>query len=66
MKEIVRFKKDSEYIIFHKYGEDDYSVWFTEDPNDETEGFSLRGTKNDVIKECKEVLTAEELSKIIF
>lgn len=41
------------YTIINRYGEDDYSVWFTYYPKDDTSGCSTRGTLMDIVNEIK-------------
>lgn len=43
-------------IVIHRYGVDDYSVWFTDDPSDDTSGYSTRGSFKDILKELKDEL----------
>ena len=48
--------EDGLYIIVHRYEIDDYSVWFTDDPNDDSSGCSTRGSFLDIVNELKDVL----------
>ena len=36
------------YLIMHKYGDDDYSLWATATPQDTDSGLSWRGTLIDL------------------
>lgn len=48
---IVGCHGDSEAIVIQRYGQNDYGAWFTDDPNDESSGSSVRGTLVDIIGE---------------
>ena len=42
-------------ITVEKFGENDFSVWFRDSAeSSETEGYSIRGTAQDVFEEIKE------------
>lgn len=43
-------------VVIHRYGQDDYSAWITDDPNNDTHGCSVRGSLLDIINEIKEEL----------
>jgi hypothetical protein len=43
--------EDFSYVITQKYFEDEYAVCFTDDIEDENEGYSERGTMEEII-EC--------------
>lgn len=45
--------RSGNYVVIHRYGLNDYSVWFTDDPNNDTHGCSVRGTLIDIIEELK-------------
>ena len=47
---------DGSHILIDRYGVNDYSVWFTDDPKDNTSGCSTRGTLMDIFDELKGVL----------
>lgn len=64
-KEIKRIKQDNSYIIFFRHGENDFSVWFTDDPNDKLQGHNVRGSKLDVIAECEGIVSKDELDTIL-
>lgn len=49
-------------IIIHRYGHDDYSAWFTDNPNNNTSGFSVRGTLIDIIEECRDEVPARKIT----
>ena len=53
VKQKIVTPQDSDYkaIIVQKYGDDDYAVVFTDDPSDENQGFSFRGSFKDVVQE---------------
>ena len=38
-------------IIIQRYGQNDYSAWFTDDPDDESSGSSVRGSLTAIIGE---------------
>ena len=48
---IVGCHGDSDTIIIQRYGQNDYGAWFTDDPDDESSGSSVRGTLVDIIGE---------------
>ena len=49
-----RGKKSGQLITVTKYGEDDYSAWWHDDEKDnETEGYSVRGTMWQIMDEMK-------------
>ena len=48
-------------IIIHRYGQDDYSAWFTDNPNDDTSGCSVRGTLLDILEECRDEVPARKM-----
>lgn len=47
-------------VIIHRYGQDDYSAWFTDNPNDDTSGCSVRGTLLDILEECRDEVPARK------
>ena len=49
-------------IIIHRYGENDYSVWFTDDPGDDTSGCSVRGTMLDILEEVADEVPARKIT----
>lgn len=51
---------DYEYVIIQYYGEDDYAVVFTDDPTEENEGYSCRGTFKDVVEELVDMVYNQE------
>ena len=55
-RQIVKtVKSDVKFIIIDKYhGEDDYSIWWGDDMEDENDGCSLRGTWDDIIEDIAE------------
>lgn len=54
--------KSGQDIIIHRYGEDDYSAWFTDDPGDDTSGCSVRGTLLDILEEIADELPARKIT----
>lgn len=48
--------KSGATIVITRYGENDYSAWWTDEDhlNDETFGYSVRGSLNDVVAELKD------------
>ena len=48
-------------VIIHRYGQDDYSAWFTDNPNDDTSGCSVRGTLLDILEECRNEVPARKV-----
>lgn len=46
--------RSGNYVVIHRYGVDDYSVWFTDDPSNDAHGCSVRGTLVQIIEEMKE------------
>lgn len=63
MKDIALYEVKDGYVKLTEFGEDDYSVWFTDDIKDDTAGASMRGTKEDVYEEI--IDTYPELKKQI-
>lgn len=53
---IVGCRGDSGTIIIQRYGQNDYGAWFTDDPDDESSGSSVRGTLVDIIGEVYECI----------
>lgn len=52
--------EDFSYVITQKYFEDEYAVCFTDDINDVNEGYSDRGTAEEIIQDIKENITDKE------
>lgn len=48
-------------IIINRYGPDDYSVWMTDTPNDNTSGCSVRGSLLDIIEEVRNETPARKI-----
>ena len=48
--------EDDVTVVIHRYGVDDYSVWFTGNPEDETSGCSTRGSLTDIIYELHDYI----------
>lgn len=48
-------RKSGQLITVHKYGVDDYSAWWRDesDRDNETAGYSVRGTAEQIIKELE-------------
>lgn len=49
-------------IIIHRYGKNDYSVWLTDDPGDDTSGCSVRGTLFQILEEVAGEVPARKIS----
>ena len=49
-------------IVIHRYAQDDYSVWFTDNPNDDTSGCSVRGTMLDMLEEIAGEIPARKVT----
>lgn len=47
---------DTKYHLITKHGDDDYSLWSTEDLTDELQGYSIRGTLEDIKQELEDLL----------
>lgn len=50
-KETCFTGRSGHHIIIHRYGVNDYSVWITDDPGNDTSGCSVRGTMLDILQE---------------
>ena len=62
MDKQTTIKKENQYIVITKHGIDDYSIWVTEDLDNDNEGWSVRGDQEQVIGELgAEFLTEEEI-----
>ena len=48
------FEKDGMYYIVKRFGEDDFMVCLTEDPSEDNEGCSIRGTKEGILKDFED------------
>jgi hypothetical protein len=48
--------RSCKHVIIDRYGQDDYGVWFTDDPTDDTSGCSTRGSLEDIIHEVRDEL----------
>lgn len=53
---IVGCRGDSDTIIIQRYGQNDYGALFTDDPDDESSGSSVRGTLVDIIGEVHQCI----------
>ena len=49
-------------IIITRYGQNDYSAWFTNDPAKETSGYSVRGTLLDILEEVRDDVPARKIT----
>lgn len=47
---------DDLYLIFHKYDDNNFTLWITHDPNDDSSGGSVRGDKRDIFAEFMEII----------
>jgi hypothetical protein len=57
LKLLLTEQIDNNYHIqIWTHGADDYSVWYTDDLNDETSGSSTRGTLKDIFEELIDIL----------
>ena len=54
--EVVTKGKSGMHILIDRYGVNDYGVWFTDDPKNDTSGCSTRGSLLDIFDEIKEEL----------
>jgi len=52
--------EDFAHVITQMYGNDDFAVCFTDDTEDEDEGYSERGTKEEIIECIKTNITDKE------
>lgn len=50
----------TKHMLITKMGRDDYSVWLTEDLNNQDSGYSERGTKAEIKEVVDEYMLAEE------
>lgn len=48
-------------IVIHRYGQDDYSAWFTDDVTKDTHGYSVRGSLIDIMEEVRDELPARRV-----
>jgi hypothetical protein len=48
-------------IVIHRYGQDDYSAWFTDDVTKDTHGYSVRGSLLDIMEEVRDELPARKV-----
>lgn len=48
-------------IVIHRYGQDDYSAWVTDDTTKEDHGCSVRGTLLDIIEEVRDEVPARKV-----
>lgn len=48
-------------VIVHRYGQDDYSAWITDDTTKEDHGCSVRGTLLDIIEEVRDEVPARKV-----
>lgn len=53
--------RSGNYVVIHRYGQDDYSAWFTDDTTKEDHGCSVRGTLLDIIEECRDEVPARKV-----
>ena len=49
-------------IVIQRFGQDDYSAWYTDDPTDESSGCSTRGDLESILHELRDELPPKELS----
>ena len=48
--------RSCKHVSIDRYGENDYGVWFTDNPDDDTSGCSTRGSLLDIIEEARDEL----------
>ncbi len=48
-------------VVIHRYGQDDYSVWFTDDTTKDDHGCSVRGTLLDILEEVRDEVPARKV-----
>ena len=48
--------RSCKHVSIDRYGQDDYGVWFTDDPTDETSGCSTRGPLEAILDEIRDEL----------
>ena len=48
--------RSCKHVSIDRYGQDDYGVWFTDDPTDETSGCSTRGPLEAILDEVRDEL----------
>ena len=49
-------------VVIDRYGQDDYGVWFTDDPSDESSGCSTRGPLESILYEVRDEIKPKRLS----
>ena len=54
--------RSCKHVSIDRYGQDDYGVWFTDDPTDETSGCSTRGSLRAILEEVRDELPPKRLS----
>lgn len=47
-------------VVIHRYGQDDYSAWITDDVTKDDHGCSVRGTLLDIIEEVRDEVPARK------
>lgn len=55
MKPTASIKLDSLHVHVYKHGRDDFSVWVTDDVNNESSGYNIRGKEEDMLVDFKAV-----------
>lgn len=49
-------------IVIQRFGQDDYSAWYTDDPTDDSSGCSTRGSMESILLELRDELPKRTLS----
>lgn len=49
-------------VVIQRFGQDDYSAWYTDDPTDDTSGCSTRGSLESILHELRNELPPVSLS----
>lgn len=49
-------------IIITRFGQNDYSAWFTDNPYNEISGYSVRGSLLDIIEEVRDEVPARKIT----
>ena len=54
--------RSGDFVVIHRYGQDDYSALFTDDVNKDTHGSSVRGSLLDIMREVRDELPPVPMS----
>ena len=55
--EFYRMKKNGLWYVFFKHDENDYELWISENTDYENDGYSIRGTKEEIKRDMEEIET---------